>query len=394
MCSSTAQQESSFPHCIRLFVTEILPGQSSFRLCKNLLGRLKLQASINVTEEDRAAVKDLRREAEVKEDQWYSTEYGKEILKFLHQNFSTNGDLQLLEISRNTETHNIGFSLKYQRHHDLRLEFPANFPKSALTLLCGNQEIQVKISTENGSKEPEEFAGLICGLVLSKLDEYVTERAKAEKKKRTKKTNAQGVRQNLSGNEMKNDNQEEEKQANDDTRPHGGNLENTQDTDMETKNLLGDQTTTDSVEIAPGGSVPKNENPSIRKTEGKGKTAAPSSVDNNESATGSENVTSATGNTDTQMAGDPMEGVEFENQKPKNADPFTKEAEGEGKTPVPSSSSNGEGLVLPTSSRGEIKDTTTGNENRQILNPTGNGDAAKSKGENQNNEDEAMDTEL
>ena len=119
------------------------------------------------------AERNLVREVEVKEDQWYSTEYGMEILRFLFQNL--NNLFQVLETRRNTETHNIGFSLLYtasrRKQVKVRLEFPADFPKSAATLIRDGKETPVDTSEELKEQQPEELAHVTRTTVLSLLEQ-------------------------------------------------------------------------------------------------------------------------------------------------------------------------------------------------------------------------------
>ena len=134
---------------------------------------------LDVKGEDEAAAIEAEsgqvREAEVKEDQWYSTEDGMEILRFLFQYL--NNFFQVLETSRNTDTHNIGFSLLYTASKSklqkvtikARLEFPADFPKSAATLIRDGKETRVQISKEL-IKKSEELAQVTCTTVLSLLE--------------------------------------------------------------------------------------------------------------------------------------------------------------------------------------------------------------------------------
>ena len=89
------------------------------------------------------AERNLVREVEVKEDQWYSTEYGMEILRFLFQNL--NNLFQVLETSRNTETHNIGFSLLYtaSRRKQVKVRFRLISPNQQPLLFVMVKRLQL-----------------------------------------------------------------------------------------------------------------------------------------------------------------------------------------------------------------------------------------------------------
>lgn len=73
--------------------------------------------------------------AEVKSNQWYSTEEGKGILQMIHEEFQSIAQSRQVQMTRNTETHDMSMFFTDYRRKQWEVRFPPDFPRQGATLI-------------------------------------------------------------------------------------------------------------------------------------------------------------------------------------------------------------------------------------------------------------------
>lgn len=136
-----------------------MEGQSAFRLKSPFSeqGDPKLQNRYHAPPDNGALdVRDLspkpsHREAETKEDQWYSTEEGMQLFGKIHGVLQQHFEVRP---SRDTTTHDLCLFLKSSRR-DFAVNFPYNFPHDSATIIRdGNRKEAIRLtkaSSEEGN---------------------------------------------------------------------------------------------------------------------------------------------------------------------------------------------------------------------------------------------------
>ena len=151
-------------HCdhYHYYSTEQLDGESPFRLFSSLTKEIADMAGcapadirpdlvdrpLKVNSPDRPVV---LKPADVKEEQWYSTEEGMQLFGKIHAALRVNG-IAVIETSRDTQTHDIGFTLQLDQH-SFRVEFPRNFPRGMASLTEGRKRVNIDLKEVDASSK-------------------------------------------------------------------------------------------------------------------------------------------------------------------------------------------------------------------------------------------------
>ena len=178
-------------------LTDILKGQSAFRLYKPLTKNLENLEPISTEEYDK---ENEHKEAQVTKEQWYSKPDGVKLLQEIYQTFPQK-DIKDLSMSRDTVTEDISLSLTAQ-NLPMTVYFPAFFPKENPKVLLDNQkdwrEIQLQYEK---TMQPDEVANLL----LTCLHNFVIneEKKRQQRNQSNRKNNKKNQNQPMANRRRK-----------------------------------------------------------------------------------------------------------------------------------------------------------------------------------------------